>query len=290
MYIFQKFCILRTQKKHLDPLFLGDTTSIVRVFCKKSNLKTVYYYFNSFIFSVVREWSLMDLELKNYIQSIFNTTEHDERVLIAARGFINLFSFSRVHLMDYSVISGNLEGVLYVSNTGTIPLPLKKDNIRNYPLLRKAIRKQEAIYSFGPEYIQQSPAEIVALDMYRSYVIIVPITSNGNVIGYACPSFDNESETDSVTDALLKRLTLYGRLVGNALVSLNYIDNVSKLSKREVEILQRVSWGETVKEIAYYLQISEYTIQDYMKSSIKKLNAHNRMHAVSEALRLGIIT
>lgn len=231
----------------------------------------------------------MDLELKNYIQSIFNATEHDERVLIAARGYINLFPFSRVHIHDYSVLSGNIEGVLDVSFDGTKTLNLK-GNIRNFPLLRKTLRKQEAIYIYGSEYIQQSPADIVALDMYRSYVIIVPITSNGNVIGYACPSFGNEPEPDAVTDTLLKRLTLYGRLVGNALVSLNYIDNVNKLSKREVEILQRVSWGETVKEIAYYLQISEFTIQDYMKSSIKKLNAQNRMHAVSEALRLGIIT
>lgn len=229
----------------------------------------------------------MDAELKNYIRQMYDTADSEERVLIAARGFINLFPFSRVHLSGYSILSGNIEGVLDVSVYGVSSLNIK-DNIRDFPLLRKAFRTREAIYSFGSEFTQQSPAKYVSMDMYRSYVIIVPITTNSNVIGYACPSYYNG--TDDINDTLLKRLTLYGQLVGNALVSSNHEVKFNILSKREVETLQHVSWGETVKEIAQYLQISEFTIQDYIKSAIKKLNAQNRMHAVSEALRLGIIT
>ena len=228
----------------------------------------------------------MEKEIRNYVQLIYQTTDHHDRVLVAARGFINLFSATRVHIVDYSVLSGNIEGVFDVSMDGINVLNLK-DNVRNLALLRKAIRKQETIYSHGPEYILQSPAQYVTIDMFRSYVIIVPITSGNNMIGYACPFFGDNC--DSINQTLLDHLSLYGRFIGNALVSLNYEDNLIKLSKREIEILQHISWGETVKEIASYMKISEFTIQDYIKSAIKKLNARNRMHAVSEALRLGLI-
>jgi len=234
----------------------------------------------------------MDMELKNYIEKINKASDNDERILIAAMGFINLFPFTRVHINDFSILSGNIEGVIDVSNQGTSPLNLK-GNIDKMPILRRALQKNEAIYSFGSEFIQQSPAEIVSLDYYSSFVIVVPITFNTNVIGYACPGFNSEEEynqnEDYINNTLLQQLTLYGQLVGDALVSLNNLNNIKKLSKREIEVLQRISWGETIKEIAHYLEISEFTIQDHIKSSIKKLNAKNRIHAVSEALRRGII-
>jgi DNA-binding CsgD family transcriptional regulator len=229
----------------------------------------------------------MDIELKDYMQLIYEATDHEDRKLIATRGFTSLFPFSCVHLYNYAILSGTIEGVLDVNNNGTSPLNIK-DDIRNLSVVRKAIQKQEAVYSFGIEFTQEAPATYVAMDMYRSSVLVVPITSNATVIGYACPGSYNGS--DSINDPLLQRLTLYGRLIGNALVSLNHTGNFNKLSKRELEILQRISWGETVKEIANNLRISEFTIQDYIKSSIKKLHAHNRIHAVSEALRLGFIT
>lgn len=228
----------------------------------------------------------MDIELASTIREIYDATDIEERVLIAARGFLNLFPFSRVQINEYSILSGNIKGVLDVSVHGTRSLDFQ-DNIRDLPLLRKAIRKRESIYATGSEYIQQSPAKYVATDMYRSSVVIVPITSHGNVIGYACPSTSDQSI--DIDEPLLERLTLYGQMIGNAFVTSNHLDHSHNLSKREIEILQHVSWGETIKEMASFLQLSEFTIQDYIKSAIKKLNAQNRMHAVSEALRLGII-
>lgn len=154
------------------------------------------------------------------------------------------------------------------------------------PVLRGALQNKEAIYSFGSEYIQQSPAEIVSLNFYSSFVIVVPITFNTNVIGYACPGFSNNAEykqnADQINNTLLQQLTLYGQVIGKALVSLNNVNHMKKLSKREMEILQRISWGETIKEIAHYLEISEFTIQDHIKSSIKKLHVKNHIRTVTE--------
>lgn len=61
------------------------------------------------------------------------------------------------------------------------------------------------------------------------------------------------------------------------------------LSLREVEVLQSVAAGLRNKEIAYQLGISEATVNAHVKHILEKLNASDRTHAVTTALRRGII-
>jgi len=61
------------------------------------------------------------------------------------------------------------------------------------------------------------------------------------------------------------------------------------LSAREVEVLQSVAAGLRNKEIAYQLGISEATVNAHVKHILEKLNASDRTHAVTTALRRGII-
>jgi len=61
------------------------------------------------------------------------------------------------------------------------------------------------------------------------------------------------------------------------------------LSVREVEVLQSVAAGLKNKEIAYNLGVSEATIHAHIKHILEKLNASDRTHAVTTALRRGII-
>jgi DNA-binding CsgD family transcriptional regulator len=58
---------------------------------------------------------------------------------------------------------------------------------------------------------------------------------------------------------------------------------------RRLEVMQRISRGESTKEMADYMYISELTVNQYVKSAVKKLNAKNRAHAVAELMRKGII-
>ncbi len=229
---------------------------------------------------------MMDITLKNYVQMIYKIPDHEDRILIAAKGFIENFPFLQVHMYSYSMLSGTIEGILDINEQGTSFLDIR-DNIKNKPHARSALRKQQAVYVYGSEFILQTQTKYTKMEMYSSYIIVVPIASNSTVIGFACPGMYNS--TDPIGDRLLQFLTLYGKLVGNALVSLNYVENEKKLTKREIEVLQRASWGESVKEIADYMQISKYTIEDYMKSTIRKLNVQNRVQAVAEAIRQGII-
>ena len=52
------------------------------------------------------------------------------------------------------------------------------------------------------------------------------------------------------------------------------------LSKREVEILSFIVDGDTNKEIAYKIGISEDTVKNHITSLLQKLKAKNRTHAV----------
>lgn len=61
------------------------------------------------------------------------------------------------------------------------------------------------------------------------------------------------------------------------------------LSPREIEVLQFVAGGLRNKEIAYQLSLSEATINAHVKHILEKLNASDRTHAVTTALRRGII-
>jgi DNA-binding NarL/FixJ family response regulator len=61
------------------------------------------------------------------------------------------------------------------------------------------------------------------------------------------------------------------------------------LTDREIHVLQYVASGLRNKEIAYQLGISEATINAHIKHILEKLHASDRTHAVTTALRRGII-
>lgn len=61
------------------------------------------------------------------------------------------------------------------------------------------------------------------------------------------------------------------------------------LTARETEVLQRVATGHANKVIADQLAISEETVKSHMKSIMAKLAANDRTHAVTIALRRGIL-
>jgi DNA-binding NarL/FixJ family response regulator len=63
----------------------------------------------------------------------------------------------------------------------------------------------------------------------------------------------------------------------------------SALSGREIEVLQLVAGGMRNKEVAGRLGISEATVNAHMKHILEKLHASDRTHAVTTALKRGII-
>jgi two-component system NarL family response regulator len=60
------------------------------------------------------------------------------------------------------------------------------------------------------------------------------------------------------------------------------------LTDRELEIVQWIARGRANKEIGEILTLSENTVKNHVKSILSKLNAKDRTHAVTEALKRGL--
>ena len=65
--------------------------------------------------------------------------------------------------------------------------------------------------------------------------------------------------------------------------------NRPQLTRREVQVIELISYGMRNKEIAAALGISEETAQVHVKNILAKLNVQDRTAAMNVALRRGII-
>ena len=65
---------------------------------------------------------------------------------------------------------------------------------------------------------------------------------------------------------------------------------VAPLTSRETQILNYIADGNSNKQIASILQISEQTIKNHVSNILRKLNANDRAHAVFLAIRYGWIS
>ena len=70
-----------------------------------------------------------------------------------------------------------------------------------------------------------------------------------------------------------------------------YIDQrpEAPLSRRESQILQKIAWGATTKEVAHDLGISPHTVKTHLERIFEKLGANDRAQAVAIALRRHLV-
>lgn len=90
------------------------------------------------------------------------------------------------------------------------------------------------------------------------------------------------------TDVLILAFHAYTnlrRVTGSEKVSQ---DTLPHLTPREKEVLRWTASGKTVWEISTILTISERTAKQHLDNVFRKLEVHNKYHAVAEAVALGL--
>ena len=93
------------------------------------------------------------------------------------------------------------------------------------------------------------------------------------------------------------KLALEGKAVIHPTLTRAFIEEVqyveqrpeTPLSRRESQILQKVAYGATTKEVAHDLQISPHTVKTHLERIFEKLGANDRAQAVAIALRKGLV-
>lgn len=89
-------------------------------------------------------------------------------------------------------------------------------------------------------------------------------------IGDAEPSSQRNIAVTIEETSPTERVSLFGRAFG--------------LSEREIELLDHLTAGTDTKELARRMFLSEYTVQDHLKSIFSKTSTHNRRSLLSRAL------
>ena len=127
-------------------------------------------------------------------------------------------------------------------------------------------------------------ARFIALTTYRGDVQVVRALKAG-ATGYLLKSTLREELAGTI------RAVHAGRRWVPAEIAAEITEHVAEdaLSNREVEVLRRIARGTSNKIIADQLAISEATVKSHVKSILSKLQANDRTHAVSIALKRGFI-
>ncbi len=66
-------------------------------------------------------------------------------------------------------------------------------------------------------------------------------------------------------------------------------DALVKLTRRERDVLHWLAKGKTVEDVSSLMHISKCTVRTYIQRTLRKLDVSNRTHAVTRALRFGLI-
>jgi two-component system response regulator DegU len=93
------------------------------------------------------------------------------------------------------------------------------------------------------------------------------------------------------------KLAMEGKAVIHPTLTRAFIEEVqyvehrpdTPLSRRESQILQKVAYGSTTKEVAHDLGISPHTVKTHLERIFEKLGANDRAQAVAIALRKGLV-
>ena len=83
---------------------------------------------------------------------------------------------------------------------------------------------------------------------------------------------------------------LTGKLVRKVILKTKEAEVKEGLSQRETEILKLLAKGDTNKEIAETLFITENTAKVHLKHILGKLQLRNRQHAAAYAVKQGLVT
>jgi len=99
------------------------------------------------------------------------------------------------------------------------------------------------------------------------------------------PINDSVLARPKLAEHLLKQFQSTHNINGKAIDAI-----VASLTSRETQILNYIANGNSNKQIAHILQISEQTIKNHVSNILRKLNANDRAHAVVLAIRYGWIS
>lgn len=223
--------------------------------------------------------------IKDQLKEAFHLQTQEEQICYLLNIFQKLFSGERLSFYRYSSIGHVGEGIAMLEGDSFQSINHVRDDIRGLSVIRQAIEMQRPFAYYGQDLITHITSRYLRNDPLKT-LLIVPIIANNIPIAYICSEFIKKEWI--ITEKCIYKLSTFGKIAGEMLVQPRNAE-VPKLSHRENQIIQLLANGLSTKEIANSLSLSEATIKQYIKSTMTKLEAKNRTHAVSIYLKQSII-
>lgn len=155
------------------------------------------------------------------------------------------------------------------------------------------ILKSTTPFRYADSYKNNTPAQ----DAFKADAeahgmkdaLVIPVHSVGQPAGAVVYASQSPLKLNSTVEACLEMIgRLAMRLIDTHFTPAPGVD-IPTLTDREREILGLVASGKTNWEIGVILELSEYSVRDYMQALSKRLGTSNRTHTVTRAAKLGLI-
>jgi len=263
------------------------------------------------------KWGVLILYIEeniNQIEACQNLGDLDE----VLQNIINNYGFSSFCFVD---IGKQHQEIFHYS--GTTGQAWESDYVSNgffhVDEVIKLARRINTPFNWGsvplPKRLgKRKPAALKVFEAAQDYKytegLVVPlhfVDDIGRMHSSICSLFwqDQLKDFNSVTSDLYKEIHLIliywiqrsieirGRVESSANIynlkeARNHALGVN-LTDREREVIVWAARGKTVNDTGAILSLSPETIDDYVRSAIRKLSAGNKTHAVAKAIHLGLI-
>lgn len=184
----------------------------------------------------------------------------------------------------------DLLGLIEANSASVVLLDIDFPSMSGLELCRKIVRHYPStrVVVLSPNPSDEELFEVIKtgavayLDKNTSPQRLSQVVKQANHGEY--PINDSLTARPKVAEQVLKQF--------QAIVSMGKgMESVAApLTARETQILSYVAEGNSNKQIARILQISEQTIKNHVSAILRKLNANDRAHAVVLAIRHGWIS
>ncbi|MFC0270573.1 response regulator transcription factor [Metabacillus herbersteinensis] len=225
-----------------------------------------------------------NLGVYEYMKEVSKIQDGLMKAEMMIRGCVQFFPFQRASIFAYSPLNHIGEGIFQIEKDRLLPMQWIKEDVRLIPAVHQAVTINQ------PQYLDMTKSKGLFPEKYiqrfeLTSLVIIPISQLNNVFG--CVFIDRYTGKHPFNKNEINRLSDYFQIILDSPNSEK--TPTHKLSKREIEALQFLANGYSLKEMASTMKISEFTVRDYLSSVVRKLAVKHRSEAVAVGLRRGII-
>ncbi|WP_167751306.1 response regulator transcription factor [Lentibacillus salicampi] len=236
-------------------------------------------------------------------ETIMRSNNYNEAIENITAGFVNYLPFERCALFSYSaneqtgvgLFGHRLDNKAIQNISEDISqLPLIRDNLQLVRLFGKTMNYLQPIYikdasiGFPDHYVKQ-------FDLKSVVIAPIFVSSNNRLFGAAILD-QGAGKHFKVSQDTFTALLKFGQSAGEILAKYyhkhtrdDHQSGTLHLSPREIEVMKLMAEGASTSEAASDLNLSEYTVRDYVSAIMQKMDARNRTEAVARAIRQGLI-